>query len=71
MEWLVPIGVAVTLLGVALLFYCIFRVIRTRREGLDDAELKTRLQSVVALNLGALAISAIGLMLVIVGLFLA
>ncbi|MDJ1007296.1 MAG: hypothetical protein QNJ13_05665 [Paracoccaceae bacterium] len=70
MEWLVWTGTAITLLGVGLLFYCILRVIRARRAGLDDAALKTRLQSVVALNLGALAISAIGLMCVILGLFL-
>jgi len=70
MEWLVWTGAAVTLLGIALLFYCIARVIRARRAGLSDADLKARLQSVVALNLGALAISAIGLMCVIVGLFL-
>jgi len=70
MEWLVWTGAAVTLLGIALLVFCIVRVIRARRAGLSDADLKARLQSVVALNLGALAISAIGLMCVIVGLFL-
>ena len=70
MDWLVWTGAAVTLCGVAMLLYCIVRVVRARRAGLDDAALKARLQSVVALNLGALAVSAIGLMLVIVGLFL-
>lgn len=70
MDWLVWAGAGVTLLGVAMLFYCIIRVMRARRAGLDDEALKARLQSVVALNLGALAVSAIGLMLVIVGLFL-
>ncbi len=70
MEWLVWTGTAVTLTGVALLAWCIVRVARARRAGLDDAALKARLQSIVALNLGALAVSAIGLMLVIAGLFL-
>lgn len=70
MEWLVWTGAVVTLLGVALLLYCIVRVAQARRSGLDDDALKSRLQSVVALNLGALAISGIGLMLVIVGIFL-
>lgn len=70
MEWLVWTGTAVTLTGVALLIWCIVRVARARRAGLDDAALKARLQSIVALNLGALAVSAIGLMLVITGLFL-
>ena len=70
MDWLVWTGAAITLLGVALLFYCIFKVARARRAGLSDEDLKRQLQSVVALNLGALAISGIGLMAVIVGIFL-
>ena len=70
MDWLVWTGAAITLLGVALLFYCIFKVARARRAGLSDDDLKRQLQSVVALNLGALAISGIGLMAVIVGIFL-
>ncbi|MEL7026549.1 MAG: hypothetical protein AAGO57_04865 [Pseudomonadota bacterium] len=70
MEWLVWIGALVTLFGVILLFYCIFRVARARRAGLEDVELKARLQSAVALNLGALAISGLGLMMVIVGIAL-
>ena len=70
MEWLVWTGAAVTVFGVGMLVWCIVRVARARRAGLDDAALKARLQSIVALNLGALAVSAIGLMLVIVGLVL-
>ena len=70
MEWLVWTGAAVTLFGVAMLLWCVVSVLRARRAGLSDEALKARLQSIVALNLGALAISAIGLMLVIVGLFL-
>lgn len=70
MEWLVWTGAAITLIGIALLLVCVVRVIRARRAGLSDDDLKARLQSVVALNLGALAISAIGLMCVILGLFL-
>ena len=71
MAALVPIGTAITLLGLAGLMLCIFTVFRARRAGLEDAEMKARLQKVVAWNLGALAVSAIGLMCVIVGLFLA
>ena len=70
MEWLVWTGAAITLIGIALLLVCVVRVIRARRAGLSDDDLKARLQSVVALNLGALAISAIGLMCVVLGLFL-
>ncbi|MEM9707685.1 MAG: hypothetical protein AAF871_02760 [Pseudomonadota bacterium] len=70
MDWLIWLGAAITLIGVGLLFYCIVKVIRARRAGLDDDALKARLQSVVALNLAALAISTIGLIAVIFGIFL-
>jgi len=71
MAALVPIGSIITLLGLGGLIFCIITVIRARRAGLSDEDLKARLQKVVAWNLGALAVSALGLMLVIVGIFLA
>jgi hypothetical protein len=43
---------------------------RAKRAGLDDATLRARLQRVVAWNLGALFLSAIGLALIAVGLLL-
>ena len=67
---LVPIGTVITLLGLVGLLYCIFAVVRARRAKLDDEAMKARLQRVVAWNLGALAVSGLGLMVVIVGLFL-
>ncbi|AZQ67432.1 hypothetical protein EF888_09990 [Silicimonas algicola] len=70
MELLVWIGAAVTLAGLAGLVWCIVLVTRARNAGLDDAALKARLQRVVALNLGALLLSALGLMLVILGIIL-
>jgi len=68
---LVPIGTVITLLGLCGLMYCIVSVVRARRSGLDEAAMKAKLQGIVALNLGALAVSAIGLMCVILGVFLA
>lgn len=59
-----------TVLGLAGLLYCIIAVARAKRAGLDDAALRERLQKAVAINLGALAVSALGLMIVIVGVFL-
>ena len=70
MEILVWAGAAITLLGVCGLIWCVVTVLRARRAELEDAALKARLQKVVALNLGALFVSAIGLMMVIVGIFL-
>jgi len=71
MEIIVWIGATVTLAGLAMLAWCIVAVVRARRAKLDDAALKARLQKVVALNLAALAVSGLGLMMVIVGVFLA
>lgn len=46
------------------------RVRGAKRAGLPDAELRRRLQSAVALNLGALLLSALGLTMVVTGLLL-
>ncbi|MGI1660839.1 hypothetical protein ACRDNQ_01250 [Palleronia sp. KMU-117] len=70
MELLVWIGAGLTLLGLLGLVWCILLAVRARRAGLSDEDLRARLQKVVALNLGALAVSALGLMAVIVGIFL-
>ena len=71
MEWMIWLGAAVTLAGLAGLIWCILTVTRAKRAGLSDAALKARLQKVVAMNLGALFLSVIGLMMVVVGIFLA
>lgn len=70
MEILIWIGAGLTLLGVAALIWCIVLAMRARSSGLPDAEIKARLQKVIALNLGALLISGLGLMAVVVGIIL-
>jgi hypothetical protein len=68
MENLIWIGAVVTLVGLAGLIWCIVTVQKARKDGLDDAAMKERLQKVVALNMGALFLSAIGLMMVVMGI---
>ena len=68
---LIWIGAAVTAAGLAGLVGCIFVAARARRAGLEGAAMEARLRSLVALNLGALAISALGLMMVVMGVILA
>lgn len=70
MDWLIWIGALVTLAGLATLIWCILSVARARRAGLPDAELRSRLQRAVTLNLGAVFLSAIGLMMVVAGILL-
>jgi len=70
MEVLVWLGAAVSLIGLLGLFWCILVVFRAKKAGLDDAAMRKRLQSVVALNMGALCLSVLGLIMVIVGILL-
>ncbi len=70
MELLIWGGAAVSLLGLIGLVWSILRVNRARKAGLPDEELRAAVQKALPLNLGALFLSVIGLMLVIVGVFL-
>lgn len=70
MENLIWIGAFVSLIGIAGLVWCIVIAARAKRAGLSDDELKARLQKVVAINLGALLVSAMGLMMVVTGIML-
>jgi hypothetical protein len=70
MENLIWIGALVSLVGIAGLVWCVLIALRAKREGLDEAAMKERLQRVVAINMGALLLSAIGLMMVVVGILL-
>lgn len=70
MELVIWIGAGLTLLGVAGLVACIVLAIRARNSGLPDDQIKLALQRVVALNLGALMVSALGLMAVVTGVIL-
>lgn len=71
MDYLIWAGAAVSLLGLAGLIWCIVKVWRARKAGLDDAAMRALLQSVVPLNSAALFLSVIGLMMVVVGVLLA
>lgn len=68
MEFLIWLGAAVTLVGLALLIWCIVRVMKARKAGLSDDDLRAALQKVVPVNTGALFLSMIGLMLVVLGI---
>lgn len=63
-------GAAVSLLGLVGLVWCILKVSRAKRAKLDDDAMRAVLQSALPLNLGALFLSTIGLMMVVVGVFL-
>lgn len=63
-------GAALSVLGLIGLMWCIGQVTRAKRAKLDDDAMREVLRKALPLNLGALFLSAIGLMMVIVGIFL-
>lgn len=70
-EWIIWSGAALTLIGLGALVWCIWTVSRARARGLDDAALREKMRGVLAVNMGALAASVIGLMMVVIGIVLA
>lgn len=70
MTVLIWLGAAVTLCGVALLIWCIVKLFGVRRAGQEDEAQRAALQRLVPLNTGALLLSVLGLMLVVLGIFL-
>ncbi|MCX7289046.1 MAG: hypothetical protein NTW20_16260 [Rhodobacterales bacterium] len=70
MQTLIWVGAVMTLLGVAGLGYCVVRAIRAKGAGLEDNDLRAELQRVIAINLAALGVSALGLALVVTGILL-
>lgn len=71
MEILVWLGAAVTVIGMIGIIYSVVLVTRARRSNLEDDALRARLNRILPINLGALFLSVIGLMMVVVGVLLA
>ena len=71
MDWLVGIGAAISMIGIAGLIWCVLLALNARKSAPSEDIMRARLQKVVLLNMAALGVSAIGLMLVVTGIFLA
>jgi len=63
-------GVAATVLGLAGLIWCIVLALRAKRVGGSEDQVRAKLQRVVLINLAAMGLSAMGLMLVVIGVML-
>jgi len=70
MDLLIWIGSILSILGLIGLFWCIKTVLKAKKLAASDEELSISLQKVVPLNMAALFLSAIGLMLVVLGIML-
>ena len=68
---LIWIGAILSLTGVGLLVWCIARALAIRKGAAgDETATRAGLQRLVVVNFAALGLSAIGLMLVVVGILL-
>lgn len=63
-------GAILTLGGLLALGWCIFAVVRARRSGQDDEQLRITMRRVMAVNMAALGASVLGLMTVVLGVML-
>lgn len=70
MAILVWVGAALTVAGFAGIVGTAIAVMRARKAGLDDAALRSRLGAILPWNIGALFLSFLGLMAVVVGVIL-
>jgi len=70
MESVVWIGAGLSFLGLIGIVYSIVAVSRAKRAGLSDEELRARISAILPINLGALLVSVIGLMAVVIGIML-
>ncbi|MFD1913390.1 hypothetical protein [Halodurantibacterium flavum] len=70
MDWLVWIGAAMTVAGIAGIGWCVTIALRLRRAALSEEEQRARLQRAVIINISSLGLSALGLALVVTGIIL-
>lgn len=70
MEIVVWIGAALTCLGLAGIVFSIISVTKAKRANLSDEDLRARLAKILPINLGALFVSTLGLMAVVIGVLL-
>ena len=71
MDWLIIVGTFVAVIGLAGLVVSAVKVLRARRAGLAEDGLREAVRSAMTLNMAAFALSALGLMMVVVGVILA
>ncbi len=69
-DMMVWVGAGLSVIGLAGLILSIVRVAQARRTATSDDALRATIQKALPLNMGALLLSVLGLMLVILGVFL-
>ena len=64
------LGLILTITGLAGLGYCVMQGIRIRGRNLPPEEIHARLHRLIAVNLGSVALSALGLAVLVFGILL-
>lgn len=70
MSWMIWGGAALSILGLTGILWSIVTVWKAKRADLTDDELRERIKKAMPINMGALFVSVIGLMSVIMGISL-
>lgn len=70
MDWLIWVGAATSISGLCGLIWCILIVVRAKRMKFPDDKMREVIRGVILPNFGALLLSALGLMMVIMGILL-
>ena len=70
MSWMIWGGAALSVLGLTDILWSIVTVWKAKRADLTDEELRERIKKAMPINMGALFVSVIGLMSVIMGISL-
>jgi hypothetical protein len=70
MQHLAQLGIVLTIGGLFGLGWCVAQGFRIRRAGLAAEEIHARLHKLLAINLGSVALAALGLAMVVAGLLL-
>lgn len=70
MDLLIWIGAAISAIGLCGILWSLLTVVRAKRAGLSDDAMRAQLAKVLPVNLGAMLLSILGLMAVVVGVIL-
>lgn len=70
MDLLIWGGAVVSLIGLVGLIWCIIKARQAKNAASSDEELNAAIRKLIPWNMGALFLSTIGLMIMIVGIFL-
>ena len=70
MDFLIWGGAVVSFSGLVGLVWCIVKARQAKNAANSEEELNTKIRKLIPWNMGALFLSTIGLMIVIVGIFL-